>query len=54
MPYFDGCYFDPLYFNASPCGPGGGGGGPKRRPIPIIALPIEEEPDEAFLVALTL
>ena len=51
--YFDGCYFDPLYFDASACAPGQHLGrhvrGRKRRPfIPLLPEPVVEDVTEAI------
>jgi len=41
--YFDGCDFDPTYFDASVCAPSGGRGGKGgRRRVMLRPLPPEE------------
>ncbi len=57
--YFDGCYFDPTYFDASPCGPTVTGGGHKGWPTGSrqarrleAAMQQQLDEDEAFMVVL--
>ena len=48
-PYFDGCAFDPTYFDASVCSTGGRGGG---RRVQLIRRPDLPDPllDEDLLL----
>jgi hypothetical protein len=43
-PYFDGCYFDPTYFDAAPCSTGGRPAKGIRR---LVRRPEPEPLDEA-------
>lgn len=54
MPYFDGCYFDIAYFDASPCVPPPVAtlGRHVRGRHPIIETPLEPEDDMALIVLL--
>ena len=46
--YFDGCYFDPTYFDAAPCAVAGGRSAAKGFVRRILRRPPEPEPlDEA-------
>jgi hypothetical protein len=49
-PYFDGCYFDPTYFDAAPCAVAAASGGHgRRKPVAVLA---DLEADEAWLLEL--